>query len=145
MADLQHYYNIVEKGIAKIGLDPDKFKGQQEGEWVLMRGEQGIWVDLWHQDELTYLQVSALIMDLPDEIGAAFYKELLEINFSLCGAAFGVHNGNVALVGTRPAQGLDVEEVYAIILLVGKYASEFKPRLMKKYLNNGGPGLPPKG
>ncbi len=146
MPNLHKYYSTVEEAIAKIGLDPAKFRGEQEGEWTLLRGEHSIWIDVWNDpiEKVAYLQVVAPVIEIPEEYQTVLFRELLEINLQLCGIAFCVHGENIVLKGTRVAEGLDVEEAYAMIMLVSKYVSNFFPKLWKKYFNNGEPGRPPK-
>ncbi len=146
MPKLEQYYQTVEQGIAKIGLDPTNFRGAQAGEWTLQRGDYSIWIDLWNDanEQVDYLQVVAPVMQIPEEAEMVLFKELLQINLQLCGVAFCVHGENVVLKATRVAEGLDVEEVYAIIMLVSKYVSNFAPLLLKRYFNNGAPGNAPK-
>lgn len=146
MLNLNNYYETVEKAITKIGLDPSKFRGEQAGEWTLHRGDYSIWIDVWYdnKERVAYLQVVAPVMEIPEESQSVLFKELLQINLQLCGVAFAVHGENVVLKGTRVAEGLDVEEAYAMIMLVSKYVGNFSPMLIKRYFNNGQPGIPPK-
>lgn len=145
MLNLEKYYNIVEQAIVKIGLDPNKFRGEQAGEWTLHRGNYSIWIDVWNDpvEAVAYLQVVAPVMEIPEESQAVLFKELLQINLQLCGVAFAVHGEKVVLKGTRVAEGLDMEEAYAIIMLVSKYVSNFAPILLKRYFNSGNAGAPP--
>ncbi|WMX15116.1 MULTISPECIES: YbjN domain-containing protein [unclassified Aureispira] len=146
MLNLKKYYGIVEQAIEKIGLDPTRFRGEQEGEWTLHRGEYTIWIDVWNDpiEKVAYLQVVAPVMEIPDESQTVLFRELLQINLQLCGIAFSVHGEKVVLKGTRVAEGLDVEEAHAMIMLISKYVSNFSPILLKRYFNNGQPGIPPK-
>lgn len=145
MLNLDNYYKTVELAIQKIGLDPAKFRGDQAGEWTLHRGDYNIWVDVWYDDkeQVAYLQVVAPVMEIPEESQSVLFKELLQINLQLCGIAFAVHGEKVVLKGTRVAEGLDVEEAYAMIMLVSKYVGNFSPMLAKRYFNNNQPGTPP--
>ena len=145
MPNLNKYYSTVEEAIAKIGLDPAVFRGERLGEWTLQRGEYAIWIDVWDDvnEGVAYLQVVAPVMRIPDEATAVLFKELLQINLQLCGAAFCVHGENAVLKGTRVAEGLDVEEAYAMIMLVGKYVHNFAPKLLQRYFNDGEAGTPP--
>jgi len=146
MLNLKKYYKTVELAINKIGLDPIKFRGEQEGEWTLHRGEYTIWIDVWSDpvEQLAYLQVIAPVMEIPEESQAVLFRELLQINLQLCGVAFSVHGEKVVLKGTRVAEGLDMEEAYAMIMLISKYVSNFSPMLFKRYFNSGEPGIPPR-
>ena len=146
MPILHKYYSTVEQAIVKIGLDPVKFRGEQEGEWTLHRGEYTIWIDVWNDpmEDVAYLQVVAPVIEIPEESQAVLFRELLQINLQLCGVAFSVHGEKVVLKGTRVAEGLDMEEAYAMIMLISKYVSNFAPMLLKRYFNSGEPGIPPK-
>jgi hypothetical protein len=145
MQELEKHYTTVENAIQKIGLDPKKFRGQQAGEWTLLRGEYSIWIDVWDDpvEQVAYMQVVAPVMEIPDESPTVLYAELLQLNLQLCGIAFAVHGEKIVLKGTRVADGLDPQEAYAMILLISKYVSNFSPMLLKKYFNNGHPGTPP--
>ena len=146
MPNLTKYYNIVEQAIAKIGLDPTLFRGEQAGDWTLRRGDYNIWIDVWNDEReaVTYLQVVAPVMEIPAETQNVLFRELLQINLQLCGIAFCVHGDQIVLKGTRVAEGLDMEEAYAMIMLVSKYVHTFAPRMLQKYFNNGAPGVPPR-
>lgn len=145
MLNLDNYYKTVEQAIKKIGLEPSKFRGEQAGEWTLHRGNYNIWIDVWYdnKERVAYLQVVAPVIEIPEESQSVLFKELLQINLQLCGVAFAVHGENVVLKGTRVAEGLDVEEAYAMIMLVSKYVGNFSPMLVKRYFNSGQPGTPP--
>ena len=146
MQPLDQYYQIVEQAIQKIGLDPTKFRGDQAGEWTLHRGEYSIWIDVWYdeKEQVAYLQVVAPVMEIPGESETVLFRDLLQINLQLCGVAFAVHGDKIVLKGTRVAEGLDVEEARAMILLVSKYIGNFAPLLLQRYFNDGQPGVPPK-
>jgi len=146
MLNLKKYYSTVEQAIIKIGLDPTKFRGEQEGEWTLHRGEYTIWIDVWNDpvEKVAYLQVVAPVIEIPEESQAVLFRDLLQINLQLCGIAFSVHGEKVVLKGTRVAEGLDVEEAHAMIMLISKYVSNFSPILLQRYFNSGEPGIPPK-
>ncbi len=145
MPKLHKYYSTVEESIARIGLDPKKFRGNQKGEWTLQRGDYSIWIDVWHDaaEDVAYMQVVAPVMEIPAETATVLFKELLQINLQLCGVAFCVHGEKVVLKGTRVAEGLDVEEAFAMIMLVGKYVDNFTPKLKKRYFNDGIAGAAP--
>lgn len=145
MPNLHKYYSTVEQAIEKIGLDPSKFRGEQAGEWTLHRGDYTIWIDVWKDpiEQVTYLQVVAPVFEIPEESQVVLFRELLQINLQLCGIAFAVHGDKVVLKGTRVAEGLDIEEAYAMIMLISKYVSKFTPMLLKRYFNSGEPGVPP--
>ncbi len=142
---MKQYTDIVEQGIREIGLDPDTFRGDLDGEWSIRLGENDLWIDLW-EDELSgqvYFQVVAPVFDVAQLMPRVFYEELLNLNLEMCGVAFCLHGKKVVLKSTRTATGLDVEEVYSILLIMGKYVKSFSRVLSDKYFNEGHAGDAP--
>ena len=142
---MKKYTDIVEQGIREIGLDPDTFQGDLDGEWSIRLGENDLWIDLW-EDELSgqfYFQVVAPVFDVAQLMPRVFYEELLNLNLEMCGVAFCLHGKKVVLKSTRTATGLDVEEVYSILLIMGKYVKSFSKVLSDKYFNEGQAGDAP--
>ena len=142
---MKKYTDIVEQGIREIGLDPDTFQGDLDGEWSIRLGENDLWIDLW-EDELSgqfYFQVVAPVFDVAQLMPRVFYEELLNLNLEMCGVAFCLHGKKVVLKSTRTATGLDVEEVYSILLIMGKYVKSFSEVLSDKYFNEGQAGDAP--
>ena len=45
--ELQSFYDVVESGIAELGVNPADCRGENPGQWNLKKGETIVWVDLW--------------------------------------------------------------------------------------------------
>jgi hypothetical protein len=137
MANIQDYYKIVEDSISELGVDPNSCRDDNElGAWALMRGDQEVWIDCWYveDEDQVYFQVLAPIFETPDDLPVEFYRELLELNYTLFGVSFGIFKNMLALKVIREATGMDKNEAVAIISRIGNYASEYSPSLSVKYL-----------
>lgn len=137
MTNVQDYYKIVEDAISELGVDPNSCRDDNDkGAWALMRGNQEVWIDCWYieDEDQVYFQVLAPIFETADSLPLDFYRELLEINYTLFGVSFGVYNNMLALKVIREASGMDKNEALAMISRVGNYASEYGPQLSIKYL-----------
>lgn len=137
MANIQDFYQIVEDAINQLGVDPNNCRDEEEnGAWALMRGDQEVWIDCWYVDEEdnVYFQVLAPIFELNEDLPIEFYKELLEVNYTMLGVSFGTYKNMLALKVIREANGMDSDEAHDIIDKVGNYASEYGPALGAKYI-----------
>ncbi len=137
MANIQDYYKIVEEAITELGVDPNSCRDEQEfGAWALMRGDQEVWIDCWYleEEDEVYFQVLAPIFETPEDLPVEFYREILEVNYSMFGVSFGIYKNMLALKVIREATGMDKEEALAMVSRVGNYASEYSPALSLKYL-----------
>ncbi len=137
MTNVQDYYKIVEDAISELGVDPNSCRDDNDkGAWALMRGNQEVWIECWYieDEDQVYFQVLAPIFETADSLPLDFYRELLEINYTLFGVSFGVYNNMLALKVIREASGMDKNEALAMISRVGNYASEYGPQLSIKYL-----------
>jgi hypothetical protein len=137
MANIQDYYKIVEDAIDELGVDPNSCRDDNEqGAWALMRGNQEVWIDCWYieEEDMVYFQVLAPVFETPDTLPVEFYRDILEINYSLFGVAFGIYKNMLALKVIREANGMDKDEALAMISRIGNYAAEYGPDLSIKYL-----------
>jgi len=48
MENLQHYFDLVEKSISDLGVDPVVCRGEKLGQWSLKNGSASVWIDIWH-------------------------------------------------------------------------------------------------
>ena len=135
MQALEAYFRIIEKSILKIGIDPEKCRGEQKGRWSIQKGSINIMIDVWmlEKEQRAYFQVVAPIMEIPKGSNGALTEELLEINHALFGAAFSIFQEIIYLKTTREIEGLDVSEAYQTILRVGNYADYYDDILKAKY------------
>ncbi|MBY0424388.1 MAG: YbjN domain-containing protein [Cytophagales bacterium] len=135
MQNIDYYYQIIEKAIARLGLDPNAAKSTESGRWFLTQGSADIIIDIFHNDgdNIIYFQVMSHIMEIPKRSKERFYEELLTINDHLLGIAFSVNGGNVYLSDIRECDGLDVSEALEMIRKVAEAADEYDNKLMDSY------------
>lgn len=134
--NLKYYYDIVEKCIHRLGVDPTICRSQDtEGHWNLIRGEVTVWIDIWYieREKRTYFQVVAPVIEIPVHRAPEFYEDLLRTNDQLFGVAFTLYNNWTCLKVIREVEGLDDNEAYNMITRVGNYGLEYLRKLSKKY------------
>lgn len=137
MVNIQDYYKIVEDAIDELGVDPNSCRDENEqGAWALMRGNQEVWIDCWYieEEDMVYFQVLAPVFETPDTLPVEFYRDILEINYSLFGVSFGIYKNMLALKVIREANSMDKDDALAMISRIGNYAAEYGPDLSIKYL-----------
>lgn len=135
MENLQHYFDMVEKSIIDLGVDPAVCRGEKPGQWSLKKGSASVWIDIWHieQEKRAYFQVLAPVMQVPEMNQQAFFQELLELNYTLYGVAFVKFNDWVYVKLIREIDGMEQKEAAATINRVGWYADEYDDKLKVKY------------
>ena len=87
MKNIEHYYEIVDNCIKRLGVDPAICKGDKPGQWDLKKGSASVWIDVWKKEneDYGYMQIMAPISEIPATNKEAFYQEVLEINHDLYG------------------------------------------------------------
>jgi len=45
MKNIEHYYEIVDNCIKRLGVDPAICKGDKPGQWDLKKGSASVWID----------------------------------------------------------------------------------------------------
>jgi hypothetical protein len=135
--ELQSFYDVVESGIAELGVNPADCRGENPGQWNLKKGETIVWVDLWmiEAENRAYYQVMSPIFPLPadENIKNALLANMLEINDTLFGVAFTVFQDNIYIKVIREADGMDKAESLSLLLRVGNYADLYRAELSEKY------------
>ena len=124
MIDFAQYQYIVEKAIARLGLNPNKCL-IKKGNWQLKKGRVKLDILFFEQNGLQYFKAAALIAKVPDNANTDFYKKLLEFNTELNGLAFYIKEGTVYLKSVREVSGMDANEAFSMITKVGNYADKF--------------------
>lgn len=132
---IQTYYNIVESCISSLGVDPALCRGENAGQWSLVKGSAKVWIDVWHieREGRAYMQVMCPLMAIPATNQGAFYQELLETNDKLFGCAFSIYNGWVWLKVIRECDGIDEKETMAMINRIGNYSDQYDDYFINKY------------
>ena len=139
MVTFENTIALIESTIKSFGVDPNTCKGEQAGQYDLKRGSASVWLDVWTIDGQNdtknyYVQVIAPILDLStvqNQLG--LFQELLELNHQLYGVGFSVYKTWVYLRVIREADGLDSNELSAMLNRVGTYADDYDDQLKQKY------------
>ena len=124
MIDLAQYQYIVEKAIARLGVNPKKCL-KKKANWQLKKGSIKLNIGFFEQQGQNYFKTEALIASIPNDATIDFYKKLLEHNREFHGLAFYIDEGNVYLKSVREVAGMDTNEAFAMITKVGNYADKF--------------------
>ena len=135
--NIEEFYTVVEAAITDLGVAAIECRDSAEpGAWALMRANQEVWIDCWYieEEDRVYFQVLAPVFEIPANMPAPFYREVLEINYNLFGVAFGIYKDMLALKVIREAEGMDKTEALNMITRVGNYAAEFGGEIAQKYL-----------
>ncbi|MBX7094501.1 MAG: YbjN domain-containing protein [Flavobacteriales bacterium] len=132
---IENYYNIVENCIRNLGVDPALCRGENPGQWSLVKGSAKVWIDVWYieREQREYIQVMCPVMEVNTSNPQDLYKELLEINDKLFGCAFTIYNNWVWLKVIRECAGIDEAETSAMILRIGNYSDQYDDYLIGKY------------
>jgi hypothetical protein len=140
MQPIQFYYDMVERVIAELGVDPKLCRGQQIGQWNMKLGSASVWIDVFQSKDAQgnyidggYIQLMAPVMNIPAERQAELYRELLELNHKLYGVAFTVFENGVYIKSIRELENLEQSEVKNTFNRVGIYADDYDDLLKTKY------------
>ena len=138
--DLQSFYDVVENGIAELGVNPADCRGDNPGQWNLKKGDTVVWVDLWwiESENRPYYQVMSPIFPVPadEQTKNTLFAQLLELNDTLFGVAFTVFQNNIYIKVIREADGMDKTESLSLLLRVGNYADLHRKELSEKFRIN---------
>jgi hypothetical protein len=102
--------------------------------WRIPKGSAVTRVMLIHRAEFTHLRVSAVVMTLDAKVDRpAMFTHLLELNATLCGAAFATSGDQILLVSERTTLDLDRSEVLDTIRRVTTCADEHDDVLVARF------------
>jgi len=102
--------------------------------WQIVTGSAVTRVTVVHHSAFPHLRVSAVVMTLDARVDrSALFAHLLELNASLCGAAFATAGDHVLLVSERSTLDLDHSEVLDVIDRVTSYADEHDDALVARF------------
>jgi hypothetical protein len=131
-------YDIVEKGILKMGVEPETARTQNPGHWDFIRGSASISVGMIQNDRFPngYFYVTSVLMSELDVVASKkelFYQTLLETNTKLVNMQLAVSDDLVLLISNRDAVGLDDIEVAIAINELSFYADELDDQLKNRF------------
>ncbi|OQY03273.1 MAG: hypothetical protein B6I20_05340 [Bacteroidetes bacterium 4572_117] len=75
----------------------------------------------------------APVVEVPTKNAEAFYREILEINHNLYGVGMTKHQSWIYIKTLRELEGIDANEMMAMINRVGNYADDYDDKLRNKY------------
>ncbi len=128
---------LVEAALAELGHPAPGSRIKDAGAlhaWQIPKGSAMTKVTLLNRSEFTHIRVSAIVMTLDDKVDrAALHAHLLELNATLCGAAFATAGDQVLLLGERSTLDLDRSEVLELIRRVTTYADDHDDVLVARF------------
>lgn len=137
MLELARYYQLVEKAIEGLGVNPMEARTKTPGQWDLRKGSASVWINVFlsrERKDYGYLQIMSPVMKIPlQECREELFEELLRLNHQLYGVAFSVHEGWLYLRTIRELEGLSAAEALAMLKRIGVYADEYDDYLKQKY------------
>jgi hypothetical protein len=144
MQPIQFYYEMVERVITELGVDPKLCRGQNLGQWSMRLGSANVWIDVFQSKDAQgnyidggYLQIMAPIMEIPADRQVEFFRELLEINHKLYGVGFTKFENGIYIKSIRELENLEQSEVMATFRRVGYYSDDYDDMLKSKYAGTG--------
>ena len=102
--------------------------------WQIPKGSALTKVTLISRKEFTHLRVCAVVMTLDTKVDRLeLYAQLLDLNATMCGAAFAMSGDHVLLVSERSTLDLDRSEVLDIIQRVTTFADNHDDELVARF------------
>ena len=128
---------IVEEALSELGHDPAASRASAAGAlhaWEVRKGSALTRIALVSRTEFTHLRVTSTVMTLDSKVDRpALHAHLLELNGSLCRAAFATDGDQVLLVSERSTLDIDRSEVRELIRRVTTYADEHDDVLVTRF------------
>ena len=96
--NLQSTIALINEVLGELGHDPKTCRVDDET-WSIRKGSAVTRATLVSRTEFTHLRVCAVVMTLDGKVDRpALFGHLLDLNATLCGAAFAVQGDQVLLV-----------------------------------------------
>ena len=135
--NLQSTLRLVEAVLAELGHPAPGSRAQDASAlhaWIIPKGSAVTKVTLLDRHEFTHIRVCAIVMTLDAKVDrAALHHHLLELNATLCGAAFATDGDQVLLLGERSTLDLDHSEIVELINRVTTYADDHDDVLVARF------------
>lgn len=127
--ELSVLLNSVEKAIHDLGVDPAQARGEEQGQWLLMRNETPIYLDAWtaeqkspwnyfiFEEDATTFQLTIPFCYAPTLQREAFLEELLTVNLNILYGKFtyNAKDNVVALIFRVPGKSFQPSDLTHII------------------------------
>jgi Putative bacterial sensory transduction regulator len=128
---------LVEAALAELGHPAPHSRSKDAGAlhaWRIPKGSAITRVTLVNRSEFPHLRVCAIVMTVDDRVDRpALHAHLLELNASLCGAAFATDGDHVLVLGERSTLDLDRSEVLDLLRRVTTYADDHDDLLVARF------------
>ena len=143
--EIEAYYKMVDNCISKLGVDPNICRGEKPGQWDLKKGSANVWIDVFKNENSFsgYFQCLSPVVQVPAALTKEFYEEVLEKNHNLYAVAMTKFKDWIYMKTIRELDGIDEEEVTALMNRVGNYADDLDDYFKNKYF--GGSTTPKQG
>ncbi|HUS28250.1 MAG TPA: YbjN domain-containing protein [Kofleriaceae bacterium] len=133
--NLQSMIALIEEVLGELGHEPSAARASETQAlhaWRIRKGSALTRVTLLDRAEFTHLRVCSIVMTLDKEVDRpALHQKLLELNSTLCGAAFAIdEEDHVLLLAERSCLDLDRSEVRELIRRVTTYADDHDDTLV---------------
>lgn len=128
---------LIEEVLRELGHDPGATRQDAAGAlhaWRIVKGSAVTQVSLVSRTEFTHLRVCSVVMTVDDRVDrAGLNAHLLDLNASLCGAAFATDGDRVLMLSERSTLDLDRSEVRELIRRVTTYADDHDDILVARF------------
>jgi hypothetical protein len=128
---------LVEQALTQLGHAPAASRVTEPGTaqaWRIVVASAITRVAVTRRSAFPHLRVSSVVMTLDAAVDrGALFAHLLDLNASLCGAAFATEGDQVLLVSERSTLDLDLSEVLELIERVTTYADEHDDVLVARF------------
>ena len=143
-ANLASTVSLVEAALTELGHPSNGARIEERSAlhaWQISKGSSISKISLIHRSEFTHIRVVAIVMTLDAKVDrAALFAHLLDLNATLCGAAFATEGDHVLLVSERSTLDLDLSEVLELIERVTAYTEEHDDVLVARFGGRAGIG-----
>lgn len=138
MSALQTYFDMLEKVISGLGVDPSVCREPgKAGQWNMKRGSANVWINILPANNDSglsgYLQIMGPVCQVPTSNTEAFYAEVLEASHNLYGVGFTKYDNWIYINGVRELDGIDESEMAAMLNRVGYYCDHYDDHFIGKY------------
>ena len=135
--NLQSTVALVEEVLTELGYPPSAARVPDSSAlhaWQIAKGSATTRVTLIDRAEFTHIRICATVMTADAKVDrAALHAHLLELNASLCGAAFATEADRVLLVTERSTLDLDRSEVMELVKRVTTSADDHDDALVATF------------
>ena len=136
--------SLVEAALSELGHPANDSRVDDRStlhSWQIRKGSSVSRVSLIHRAEFTHIRVSSVVMTVDDKVDrSALNSHLLELNATLCGAAFATDGDRILLLTERSTLDLDRSEVLELIKRVTTYADDHDDVLVARFGGKMGAG-----